>query len=167
MSFSAAMARHFLAGFPLSGRHVIAGFWPIGSEADPLPLLEDLRERGHAVALPVVIAPASPLIFRLWSKDIALQPAGFGTRAPGPDAPEVLPDILLMPLLAYDRAGHRLGYGGGYYDRTLAHLGARPILVGFAFSGQEQETIPHQAHDVMLDAVVTERGLVFFSNRTM
>lgn len=161
------MAQHFLADCPLTGAEIIAGFWPIGAEADPLPLLEKLRERGHPVALPVVVARDAPLIFRLWVNDIPLEPAGFGTRAPGPAAPEVRPDILLMPLLAYDEEGHRLGYGGGYYDRTLAHLVPRPRLVGFAFSGQAQKSIPHEAHDVMLDAVVTERGLAFFSNRAM
>ena len=161
------MAEHFLASFPRASTQAVGGFWPIGTEADPLPLLEALRERGGTIALPVVTGPARPLIFRLWNKDMPLVPAGFGTLAPGPDAPVVRPDILLLPLLAYDEAGHRLGYGGGYYDRTLADWRPRPILVGFGFSGQGHKSIPHEAHDVMLDAVVTERGLAFFSNRAM
>ena len=117
----------------------VGGYWAIQSEADPLPLVTALRARRQAVALPVV--------------------------TPGPDAPAIVPDLLIMPLLGFDEAGTRLGYGGGYYDRTLAGWPHWPALLGFGFSGQRVSAIPREAHDIALDAVVTEAGLTLFTNR--
>lgn len=143
----------------------VGGYWAIQSEADPLPLVTALRARRQAVALPVVTRQGQPLTFRLWTDETPLVPSGFGTSAPGPDAPAIVPDLLIMPLLGFDDTGTRLGYGGGYYDRTLAGWPHRPALLGFGFSGQRVSAIPREAHDIALDAVVTEAGLTLFTNR--
>jgi 5-formyltetrahydrofolate cyclo-ligase len=101
---------------------------------------------------------------RLWEQGTPLYEAGFGTLAPSELAPQVEPDVIVMPLLGFDSRGTRLGYGGGYYDRTLAKLGKRPRLIGLAFSVQEISEIPHEPHDIPLDAVVTEKGVRNFRN---
>ncbi len=103
-----------------------------------------------------------PLDFRLWTEDGTLVPAGFGTLAPPPDAPAAVPDLVLLPLLGFDDSGTRLGYGGGFYDRTLAALPVRPRLVGLAFAAQHLAAIPRDQHDIPLDAVVTEDGVRMF-----
>jgi 5-formyltetrahydrofolate cyclo-ligase len=114
------------------------------------------------VVLPVVIGPEEPLELRLWEQGTALYPSGFGTLAPSELAPRAQPDLVLMPLLGFDKAGTRLGYGGGYYDRTLAGMSKKPRLIGLAFAAQELDEIPREAHDVPLDAVVTETGVRHF-----
>lgn len=136
----------------------VAGYWAKGDELDPLPLLESLAGRGHPVGLPVVVAPGAPLVFRRWRPGEALVPAAFGLREPAADSPEVTPELVLAPLLAFDRRGFRLGYGGGFYDRTLARLSAaRPVLaIGLAYAGQEMDRVPAGDSDWRLDAVVTE-----------
>lgn len=137
---------------------VASGYWPIRSEADPRPLLDAVRVAGIAVALPVLL-DATVLRFRQWQADASLQSAGFGTLGPGPDAPEVTPDVVLLPLAAFDRTGHRIGYGKGHYDRAIAWLTAsarHPLLIGLAFANQEVESVPAEPHDVALDAIVTE-----------
>lgn len=142
---------------------VIAGYWPIRDELDCRPLLERLRAAGHQIALPVVAGRGEPLQFRLWIEGAALVPAGFGTMAPAEGAPPVVPDLVLMPLLGFDDHGTRLGYGGGYYDRTLAAL-PRPVRrVGLAFATQQLDTIPRGRHDIPLDAVITENGVRIFN----
>jgi len=110
----------------------------------------------------VVVGDALPLELRLWQPGTALYPSGFGTLAPDELAPVVEPDVILMPLLGFDKHGTRLGYGGGYYDRTLTRLSKKPKLVGFAFALQEFDHIPRDSHDVPLDAVVTENGVTRF-----
>jgi 5-formyltetrahydrofolate cyclo-ligase len=137
---------------------VVSGYWPIRSEADPRPLLDAVRVAGIAVALPILL-DATVLRFRQWHAGASLQPAGFGTLGPGPDAPEVVPDVVILPLAAFDRTGHRIGYGKGHYDRAIAWLAAsarHPLLIGLAFSLQEVESVPAEPHDVALDAIVTE-----------
>ncbi|MDJ0932404.1 5-formyltetrahydrofolate cyclo-ligase [Breoghania sp.] len=138
----------------------VAGFWPIRDEIDPRPLMSALRERGHGLCLPVVTEPY--LTFRELLRGAELVPAGFGTSAPGPEAAEVIPDVLLVPLAAFDRTGHRIGYGKGHYDRAIAGIGAtRPLrLIGVAFSVQEIDTVPFEDHDRRLDTVVTETELI-------
>jgi 5-formyltetrahydrofolate cyclo-ligase len=158
--WSRAAAGHAQYALNLPRALTIGGYRAIGSEADPLPLLVALSDAGHRVALPVVTERDAALVFRLWSAETPLVPAGFGTSAPGPDAETVLPDLLIVPLLGYDGSGTRLGYGGGYYDRTIAALPDRPLLVGFGFSGQRCDAIAREPHDIALDAVVTETGLV-------
>ena len=103
----------------------VSGFWPMGSEIDLRPLLEVLSNRGHRIGLPVVVAKEAPLVFREWKPGDILKPGGFNTEVPADDQPEVEPDILLVPLLAFDRQGYRLGYGGGFYDRSLEALRGR------------------------------------------
>lgn len=159
---SAAAVQHFLSNVPLQPGSVVAGFWPIRDELDIRPLLARLMDSGHRLCLPAVVARDAPLEFREWAKGGALYDAGFGTLAPDADAAQLQPDVMLLPLLGFDRHGTRLGYGGGYYDRTLAALPQRPRLIGFAFACQEFDHIPRDSHDVPLDGVVTEAGARLF-----
>lgn len=140
---------------------VIGGYWPINEELDCRPALLDLERCGYTLALPVVEGPGLALGFRRWRFDEGLRPGPFGTRQPEPAAMAAKPDIVLVPLLAFDRRGHRLGYGGGYYDRTLKTLrAARPILaIGLAFQAQEVPVVPSDGADARLDYVVTEIGV--------
>jgi len=154
---------HFLDKVPPRKGDVVAAYWPIRDELDIKDLIVKLMDSGQPVALPVVLGDEEPLEFRLWQEGSPLYEAGFGTLAPEDSAPRVVPDVFLMPLLGFDRHGTRLGYGGGYYDRTLARLKQRPRLIGFAFARQEIDHIPRQAHDVPLDAVVTELGVRVFT----
>jgi len=142
---------------PPSGA-IIAGYWPMRDEMDPRPLMVALASRGHALALPVTPPRGQPLAFRAWAPDAALSPGPMGTSEPV--AGEALrPDILLVPLLAFDRAGRRLGYGGGYYDRTLAALpGAKAI--GIAYAGQELPEVPAGQQDMRLPLIATEAGVI-------
>lgn len=153
---------HFFGHLPPGKGEVVAAYWPIRDELDIKHLIVKLMDAGQPVALPVVLGDEEPLELRLWQEGAPLYEAGFGTLAPEHGAPRVEPDVILMPLLGFDRHGTRLGYGGGYYDRTLAHLARRPRLVGFAFARQEIDHIPRDAHDVPLDAVVTELGVRHF-----
>lgn len=159
------------ACLPLPAAAVVAGYWPIGDELDPRRLLIALRARGHPIALPVVVAPDMGLIFRRWDSEAAPPAGAFGIPAPDPTAPEIRPDVLIVPLVAFDRTGNRLGRGAGYYDRTLASLrqavparkeagtgGAKGtvLAVGFAYGAQEVDAIPVTAGDETLDWIVTE-----------
>jgi 5-formyltetrahydrofolate cyclo-ligase len=159
---SKAAADHFFHAFSLPAGAMIAGYWPIRDELDCRPVLTRLVDAGQPVCLPVVSGDDLPLELRLWEDGAALYPAGFGTLAPAETAPRCAPDYVLMPLLGFDAQGTRLGYGGGHYDRTLAALTRKPVLVGFAFASQEIDTIPRGDHDVPLDAVVTELGVRHF-----
>lgn len=137
---------------------IVAGYWPIRSEIDPRPLMDMLAARGVDLALPVV-TPAG-LVFRRWRTDEALVDAGFGTLGPAPGQPEVVPDILLMPLAAFDRAGNRIGYGQGHYDAAIARIaghgrGRRPLAIGLGYDVQLIDSVPAEPHDQPLDAVVT------------
>jgi 5-formyltetrahydrofolate cyclo-ligase len=163
---AAAAIRHFLAADLIAPGESVAGYWPIRDELDIKSLLAHLMDHGQPVCLPVVLGDEQPLELRLWQDGAPLYEAGFGTLAPEDSAPRVVPDVILMPLLGFDRLGTRLGYGGGYYDRTLAALGTSPRLIGFAFVAQEVDLIPREAHDVPLDAIVTEAGVRRFANRS-
>lgn len=159
---AAAAAQHFFAGIPVAESEVVAAYWPIRDEMDVKAVVARLMDAGQPVCLPVVLGDEQPLELRLWQDGAPLYEAGFGTLAPSEDAPRAEPDVILMPLLGFDKHGTRLGYGGGYYDRTLAALHKRPRLIGFAFALQEVDHIPRDAHDVPLDAVVTEAGVRTF-----
>jgi 5-formyltetrahydrofolate cyclo-ligase len=149
----ALLARHA----PPEGA-IIAGYWPMGDEMDPRPLMLALASRGHALALPVTPPRGQPLAFRAWAPGVALRPGPMGTSEPAEGA-LVNPDWLLVPLLAFDRAGRRLGYGGGYYDRTLAALpGAKAI--GIAYAGQEMAAVPAGPQDFRLPLIATEAGVI-------
>jgi 5-formyltetrahydrofolate cyclo-ligase len=141
---------------------VAAGYWPMAEEIDPRPLMEALVARGCLLCLPVVEAKAAPLGFRAWRPGDALEAGPHGTVHPLSDASSLMPHMLLVPLLAFDGRLHRLGYGGGYYDRTLESLrAAGPIrAVGLAFAAQRLDSLPAEADDQRLDAVLTECGLI-------
>lgn len=161
----ADIARRFVAQFD---RHVvppadavISGYWPAGSEPDIRPLLEALHGRGHRIVLPVVVAREQPLVFRRWQPGDLLE-RGNGAEVPRADRPELDPDLLLVPLLAFDRAGNRLGQGAGYYDRTLARLRSLKQItaIGVGYAAQEAPAVPTTPNDQPLDAVLTEAGLI-------
>ncbi|UPY39046.1 5-formyltetrahydrofolate cyclo-ligase [Sediminicoccus sp. KRV36] len=137
---------------------LVGGFWPMGSEIDTRPLLDALHARGHAIALPVTPPRGQPLFFRPWRPGIAMARGPMGTQHPAEGAP-VIPDWLIIPLLAFDRSGARLGYGGGYYDRTLALL-RHAKAIGVAYSTQEIPQVPTGPHDIRLTAIATELGLI-------
>ena len=139
---------------------VIGGYHALPHEADPALLLAALAERGVHIAFPRVVAKDLPLEFHRVPDGEILQPGAFGVAEPAAHFPVVKPDLLLVPLLAFDAAGHRLGYGGGYYDRTLAALNVPAI--GIAFAGQEVASIPGEAHDRTLAGILTEHGLRHF-----
>ncbi len=144
---------------PHRGR-TLSGYWPMRSEIDPRPAMEAAARHGP-VALPVVEGPGRPLAFRRWTPGAALAAAGFGTRVPEAGE-EVLPEVLVVPLLAFTARGERLGYGGGFYDRTLTDLRARgPVTaIGFAFAAQQVEALPLEPTDERLDLIVTEAGVL-------
>ncbi len=141
---------------------IVSGFMPLKSEISPLPLLRKLAGQGARLALPVVAGRGKPLVMREWVFGEPLIAGVWGIREPKPEAVEVDPDILLVPLLAFDRAGHRIGYGAGYYDLTIAQLRARKpvIAVGLAFAVQEVAAIPATPRDARLDLVLTEREVL-------
>lgn len=154
----AALAEVVLRDAPPPAGAIVAGFWPMGSEIDIRPLLQALAQRGHRLALPVTPRRGNPLAFHRWGWDDPLAAGPFGTRQPM--SGEVLrPDLLLVPLLAFDRAGRRLGYGGGYYDRTLAAL-PEAIALGVAHAAQEMPEVPAGPEDRPLPCVATEAGLI-------
>jgi len=157
-----AVCRNLLAAVPLPAGAVVSAYWPMASELDPRTLMAALHDTGHPIVLPVVLGRDRPLAFRAWSPGDALEPAGFGTQMPGVDKPERTPDVILAPLLAFDHRGYRLGYGGGFYDRTLALLRkrGRVLAVGLAYAGQKVAAVPHGPNDQRLDWIVTESGAI-------
>ena len=143
---------------------VIAGYLPIRSEPDLRPMMARFAERGARLCLPVVL-DSQTIVFREFVRGAELVGTGFGTSGPGPDAAVLDPDILMMPLSAFDASGNRLGYGAGHYDRAIARLrdkGLSPLLIGAAFSLQEAASLPVEAHDAPLDMILTELGLRSF-----
>jgi 5-formyltetrahydrofolate cyclo-ligase len=158
-----AVAEHFFKSIDLKPTDIVAGYWRIKDEMDCQPILIRLMDSYQPVCLPVVLGDDEPLALRLWEPGTPLYEAGFGTLAPTELAPLVEPDVILMPLLGFDKRGTRLGYGGGYYDRTLMKLSKKPRLVGLAFAAQELDMIPREAHDVPLDMIVTEFGARSFA----
>jgi 5-formyltetrahydrofolate cyclo-ligase len=144
---------------------IVSGFWPIRSEADIRPAMFSMREQGARLALPVVLDKTT-IVFRELVRGAALVDTGFGTAGPGEEAEVLDPQIMLVPLAAFDRRGHRIGYGAGHYDRAIAKLhdmGMRPRLIGVAFDCQEVPLVPNEWHDVMLSDVLTESGLRSFA----
>jgi 5-formyltetrahydrofolate cyclo-ligase len=152
-----ALARHVLRDCPPPPNAVVSGFWPLGEEIDIRPLLHALHERGNRVALPITPRRGEPLTFRGWQPGDVMAPERFGTLRPIGE--ELQPDMLLIPLLAFDTAGGRLGYGGGFYDRTLPSLPGR-FRLGCAFAAQQVDEVPVGPYDVRLDAVATENGII-------
>ena len=156
----AALAARFRAAFAgrLSGR-VVSLYWPMRDEIDMRPLIDGLAADGARTALPVMAGPDAPLAFRAWRRGDALVPGTFGVSEPAGTAPDIEPDMVVAPLLAFDAAGNRLGYGGGYYDRTLRDLPARRavIAVGVGYDEQEFPSVPGDTGDEILDMIITDR----------
>jgi 5-formyltetrahydrofolate cyclo-ligase len=153
-------------GFPLpvGPGTIVSGFSPLKSEINPLPLMRKLAEAGAQLALPIVAGRGQPLVMRAFAFGDPLVSGIWGIREPVPEAPEVAPDILLVPLLAFDRRGNRLGYGAGYYDMTISGLRAtKPVIAaGIAFAAQEIDAVPITPRDARLDLVLTENGVIDF-----
>jgi 5-formyltetrahydrofolate cyclo-ligase len=154
---SAAIEAALAARVPPGAYPVLAGYWPIQGEWDPLPYLTRTIAVGGAVALPVARRPARPLEFRLWTLDTPMTAGLWDIPHPAEGA-AVTPSALLIPLVGFDVAGHRLGNGGGYYDRTLAALKPRPFAIGVGFELGRLASIAPQAHDRPMDLIVTEAG---------
>jgi len=157
-------AKHALAErglpFPRQPHHkVVSGFFPYKSEISTLPLLKRLQGEGWQIAMPVVMGEGLPLTFRAWSPGDPTVPGVWNIPVPAETSPEVFPDVLLVPMLAFDNAGYRLGYGGGFYDRTLVKLRAlKPVTaVGVAYADQQVERVPRADYDQPLDHVMTEK----------
>jgi len=165
----AAQLGNYLPELYLPSRCVVAGYVQRGSEMDPLPALKSLYGGGHQLALPVVTAKDAPMVFRAWAPDDRLEPDAAGLPAPLPTAPQTVPEALIVPLVAFDGKGTRLGTGAGYYDRTLPQLRAnnpKLLVIGVAFAVQQERELPREPTDVPLDAVITERGVLWFRERT-
>lgn len=158
--FDAAIIDAVLARLPASA--CLAGYAVAGSELDPQPLIDAARAAGHRLCLPVTLGDATPLGFRDWRSGAALAPDHVGMQAPLPDAMALVPDCVLVPLLAFDAHGGRLGRGGGYYDRTLADLRANGavLAIGVAHDAQEVDKCPMAPHDQSLDLIVTPSRLL-------
>jgi len=167
-----AFAAHPNAGHDLAARFheavhlprgaAVSGYWPLAGELDIRPLLHQIHDQGHPIGLPVVIGKGQPLLFRRWSPGMVLVQGSFRVLTPPEGVPEIEPQVLLVPLLAFDAAGYRLGYGGGFYDRTLekrrreAHSGHPIVAIGMAFAAQEAESLPRGPFDQPLDWIATE-----------
>ena len=150
--------------FEITPGMVVSGYSPIRNEIDPAPLMRKLAEAGAKLALPAVMARGKSLAFRAWSGNDRLMLGPLGIPEPSPAAAELIPDIMLVPLAAFDAEGHRIGYGAGHYDFTLEHLRkAKAIIaVGAAFAVQQIKAVPAQPHDVALDYVLTEKKVFDF-----
>lgn len=143
---------------------IVSGYSPMRSEINPVPLMRAFARAGARLALPVVVGRGKPLVMRAWDFGVPLTAGVWGIREPAADAPEVDPDVLIVPLAAFDRAGHRIGYGAGYYDMTIARLRSiKPVTaIGLAFAAQEIARVPATDRDARLDLVLTEHEIVDF-----
>jgi 5-formyltetrahydrofolate cyclo-ligase len=146
---------------------VVSGYSPMRSELNPVPLMRRLADAGAQLALPVVRGRGKPLVMRAWRFGVPLVSGVWGIREPAPDAPEVFPDVMLVPLAAFDRSGQRIGYGAGYYDMTIARIRAMKNVtaIGLAFAAQEIARVPAADHDAPLDLVLTEREIIDLRSR--
>jgi 5-formyltetrahydrofolate cyclo-ligase len=149
---------HLERSFPGLAAAKVAFCWPVRGEYDARLLTRTLRERGAVTALPVVVGPGQPLAFREWHPGVMLASGPLGIPYPASSDP-VVPTLVLVPLSGWDEAGHRLGYGGGFFDRTLASLPKRPIAIGVGYELGRMPTIRPQAWDIPMDWIVTERGV--------
>lgn len=140
----------------------ISAFWPLAEELDTLPLLHALHQQGHQMLLPVMLGAGQPLQFACWQPGDELVEAAFKTLEPSKDKARMQPDIMLCPLLAFDRRGYRMGYGGGFYDRSIAQISQHKqvLTIGLAFAAQEVSQVPTGEFDVPLDMIVTEEEII-------
>jgi 5-formyltetrahydrofolate cyclo-ligase len=156
-----ALAAQVLRGVALQPGAIVAGVWPLPGEMDLRPLMRALHARGHPIVLPETPPRGRPLVFRSWTPGCDMVAERFGTQSP--TGAVATPDVVFVPLLAFDRAGFRLGYGGGYYDRTLPTLPGR-LAIGFGYAAQEVERVPTEPHDRRLDMIATERGILHIND---
>ena len=164
-SAASALSERLLADLRGADK-LIAGYWPLGDEIDCRLALENYAVKDVRVALPVVAGQGQVLVFRRWTPGESLEAGPFGTSHPLASAPVCSPDVLLIPLVAFDKIGQRLGYGAGYYDRTLAELrasGHQVLAIGVGYDEQEIESIPAGRHDERMDAVVTDKRTIWFN----
>ena len=157
-----AVRENFLAAIAVPTGSPVSAYWPLEEEFDPRPLFTELHRRGHPVGLPVILGKGQPLLFRRWEPATELVRGPFRVLTPPPSAPEIIPRLLLVPLLAFDRAGYRLGYGGGFYDRTIAKLRTtgQALAVGVTFAALEVPAVPRDDTDQPLDWIVSEREAI-------
>jgi 5-formyltetrahydrofolate cyclo-ligase len=155
---SAAIGAALEARFPPGCFDLLGAYWPIQGEYNPLGYLRRTLDAGKQVALPAVIDPDAPLEYRPWTTKARMEKGRWDILHPS-QGPAVTPDALLIPLVGFDAAGHRLGYGGGYYDRTLAALSPRPLAIGIGFEVGRMERFEAQPHDARMDVIVTEAGV--------
>jgi 5-formyltetrahydrofolate cyclo-ligase len=162
---SRQIAENFLAQIPIPPGAIVSAYIAIGEEADPAPLLPELRLRGHVIALPRVAGRGLPLDFHRYELGANLVAGGFGLSEPDRNWPKVSPQLAIVPLLAFDAHGYRIGYGAGFYDRSLRKLRSEGevIAAGYAFAVQEFASVPHDEEDERLDWIVTENGARKFS----
>jgi 5-formyltetrahydrofolate cyclo-ligase len=146
----------------LANSRIVAGYRPLGAEIDPWPLMAAFAQAGAQIALPVALSLDAPLVFRAYADGDQLEPDATGIASPTANAPELEPDLVVTPLLAFDRLGARMGHGGGHYDRTLQALrrSGWVFALGLAYAGQEVARIPAEAHDQPLDAILTEKEYI-------
>lgn len=158
----AALARHLRevlsTHFDGAQGRVVSAYWPIKGEPDLRPLMAELHTVGVTICLPIVEQKAAPLIFRRWTPETPMMRGDWNIPVPPPEAETLIPDITLAPLVGWDGAGFRLGYGGGYFDRTLAALAPRPVTIGIGFQSSRLCTIYPQPHDIPLDIILTQEG---------
>jgi 5-formyltetrahydrofolate cyclo-ligase len=156
------LAARIFPASPHQGFDVVSAFFPFRSEIDTRPLLGRLAGEGWKTCLPVVIAAGEPLRFRRWLPGAPTIKGVMNIDCPPEEAEVLEPDVLIVPLLAFDREGYRLGYGGGFYDRTLANLRAKKkiVAIGAAYAAQEATQVPHAAHDQPLDFIITENEVI-------
>ncbi len=161
-----AVANHFADHPYLTYAASFAGYYAMRGEMDVLPVFNRMARFHKRTALPAIHAPEQPLIFREWQPGVPLEAAAFGTKQPLAEQPELVPEVVLVPLLAFDTAGHRIGYGSGYYDRTIRTLRQTlerpPWFIGTAFAIQEVPHIPTDESDQPLDGILTEEGVSVF-----
>lgn len=155
-----AMDRLLAQGFPhlLNGDARVAVYWPYRGEYDPRPVAARLRAEGAQILLPIVLAPATAMIFRPWNADTQLAQGAHGIAEPASGEP-VQPTVIIAPAVGFDEAGYRLGYGGGYFDRTLATMAPRPPVIACAHELARIPSLHPQTHDIPMDYVVTEAGI--------
>lgn len=159
-----AVETHLKREFPELRDAAIAFYWPIKGEIDLRGLMGELLQGGADIALPVVVTKNAPLEFWSWHPDCKMTRGAGNIPVPRSRVP-VMPTVVLIPLLGFDPKGHRLGYGGGYYDRTLAAFRMRPLTIGIGYDFSRLPSIYPQAHDIPLDAIVTESGVIRFEHR--
>lgn len=156
--WSDAIDRHLEALLPNVAGRTVGFCWPYKAEYDPRPTVLGMLSRGARAALPVIVAQGAPLAFREWHPQCEMEDGPYGIPVPIHGTPECIPDLVLLPANGFDALGYRLGYGAGYFDRTLASLAKRPLVIGISFELGRLATIYPQAHDIPLDYFVTERG---------